>query len=146
MNQSANIEQLLEHLAVGNVPEDTSHRYALRRALLNSRMANSPLTIWTRFFAFTGTLVVGGVSAGAVVVMVMLVVVPPERPLAQSTETVVSEQLAASAVSEAPSVREPMNVITSEFISSHLAGVRESMPAVDLLPFMRTQSEVALTR
>ncbi len=147
MNQSLNIEQLLERLAVAEAPEDTAHRYALRRALLNSRAASAPITLWTRLFAFTGTLVVGGVSAGAVVVTVLLVepIIPASAPLAQEgvVEVASSE---GEATTETITHRTTMDLVTSEYISANIADMRNAVPVADLLPFMRTPSEVALTR
>lgn len=67
-----NLEQLLEHLGSKEIPGDTQHRYALRRALLKSRCfeVNQITARWLKFFTLTSSAVAGGAVAVAFVVMV----------------------------------------------------------------------------
>jgi hypothetical protein len=65
MNRSLlNIESLLEHLDSKDVPEDTIHRYELRRELLCSRYFGDHCARsqrWNRLLTFTMPLITGGV-------------------------------------------------------------------------------------
>lgn len=59
-----NIESLLEHLGTTGVPEDTVHRYELRRELLCSRYFgdhHARQQRWNRIMTFTAPLITGGV-------------------------------------------------------------------------------------
>ncbi len=61
--RSHNIESLLEHLGSANVPEDTVHRYELRRELLCSRYFGDHCARelrWNRLLTFTMPLLTGG--------------------------------------------------------------------------------------
>lgn len=65
MNRSQrNIEELLEHLGSKEVPEDTVHRYELRRELLCSKYFGDHCfgsKRWNRLLTFTMPLLTGGV-------------------------------------------------------------------------------------
>ncbi len=67
------IEELLRRMGSVEVSEDASHRYALRRALLNSTRfeRNKNRQVWMRLFTTTTNLVVGGAVVAVLVVSVM---------------------------------------------------------------------------
>lgn len=67
------LEELLRRMGSVEVSEDASHRYALRRALLNSTRfdRNKTRQVWMRFFTTTTNLVVGGAVVAVLVVSVM---------------------------------------------------------------------------
>lgn len=70
----AQLERLLER-AEPDVQEDPSHRYALRRALLNSTLfeRNRFYVVWTRFFMYTTSVVAGGAVVAVFAVSVLTV-------------------------------------------------------------------------
>jgi hypothetical protein len=63
---------LLEELGSEPIPEDTTHRHALRRALLHSRTFDDQraLNTWLQWFVSTSTVVASGAVVGAVVVSI----------------------------------------------------------------------------
>jgi len=65
----------LERTQASDVPEDPSHRYALRRALLKSSFfeRNRFRLVWTRFFMYTTSVVAGGAVVAILVVGVLTV-------------------------------------------------------------------------
>jgi hypothetical protein len=67
------IERLLTPRAPDDYPENLEHRYALRRALLNSSLfeRNRVCIVWTRAFMAT-TLVVAGGAVGVVLAVNVL--------------------------------------------------------------------------
>lgn len=69
------IEELLRRMGSVDVSEDVSHKYALRRALLNSTRfeRNRFQLVWMRIFTYTTTLVAGGAVVAVLVVSVMSV-------------------------------------------------------------------------
>lgn len=67
------LEELLRRMGSVEVSEDVAHKYALRRALLNSTRfeRNRFQLVWMRFFTYTTTLVAGGAVVAVLVVSVM---------------------------------------------------------------------------
>ena len=67
------LEELLRRMGSVEVREDASHRYALRRALLNSTRfeRNRFRIVWMRLFTYTTTMVAGGAVVAVLVVSVM---------------------------------------------------------------------------
>ena len=69
------LEQLLERMEPAETPDVPEHRYALRRALLNSTLfeRNRFYVVWTRFFLQTTSIVAGGAVIAVLVVNVLTV-------------------------------------------------------------------------
>lgn len=67
------LEELLRRMGSVEVSEDVSHKYALRRALLNSTRfeRNRFQIVWMRLFTVTTNLVAGGAVVAVLVVSVM---------------------------------------------------------------------------
>lgn len=67
------LEELLQRMGSVEISEDVSHKYALRRALLNSTRfeRNRFQLVWMRLFTYTTTLVAGGAVVAVLVVSVM---------------------------------------------------------------------------
>jgi hypothetical protein len=84
-----NLEQLLERLGSVETPECLEHRYALRRALLNSPRfeRNRFRMVWTRLFTYTATFVAGGAVVAVLVVSVMTVELRGRESLVDSQES-----------------------------------------------------------
>ncbi len=88
----AQLERLLER-AEPDVREDPSHRYALRRALLNSTLfeRNRFYVVWTRFFMYTTSVVAGGAVVAVFAVSVLTVELEQARgssPISRQTAPV----------------------------------------------------------
>lgn len=77
----AQLEGLLDRLGPVDVPEDPAHRYALRRALLNSTLfeRNRFRIVWTRVFTYTTSVVAGGAVVAVLVVNVLTVELEQNR-------------------------------------------------------------------
>ncbi len=75
------LEELLRRMGSVEVAEDASHKYALRRALLNSTRfeRNRFQLVWMRLFTVTTNLVVGGAVVTVLVVSVLSFEVRDER-------------------------------------------------------------------
>lgn len=71
----AQLERLLERAQPANVPDDPAHRYALRRALLNSTLfeRNRFHIVLTRFFVYTTSVVAGGAVVAVFAVSILTV-------------------------------------------------------------------------
>lgn len=69
------LECLLERTRDANVPEDTCHRYALRRALLNSTLfeRNRVRIAWTHLFVYATSVMAGSAVVAIVVVGILTV-------------------------------------------------------------------------
>lgn len=67
-----NLEELFERLGSKEIPGDSRHRYALRRALLKSRCfeVNQLTAKWLKAFSITSSAVAGGAVAVAFVMAV----------------------------------------------------------------------------
>lgn len=67
------LEQFLEQLGSKETPGDTRHRYALRRALLNSSVfeSNRVAARWYHVWTVTSSVVTGGVVVAVIVVSVV---------------------------------------------------------------------------
>jgi len=67
------LEELLRRMGSVEVSEDVAHKYALRRALLNSTRfeRNKNRQVWMRLFTITTNMVVGGAIVAVLVVSVM---------------------------------------------------------------------------
>lgn len=67
------LEKLLQRMGSVEISEDVAHKYALRRALLNSTRfeRNRFRIVWMRLFTYTTTLVAGGAVVAVLVVSVM---------------------------------------------------------------------------
>lgn len=80
------LERLLQQMEPREVPDDAAHRYALRRALLNSSRfeRNRVRVVWTRLFMYTTSLVAGGAVMAVFVVSVMTVELGEQGPVAAS--------------------------------------------------------------
>lgn len=122
------LEQLLEQFAADEVPADTRHRYALRRALLNSEQFESNASaqaMWGQWMAATGTVLASGAAVAVFVVSVKIADVAAVRnataravPVQQS----VAEAPAAPRVSLASMPHDaPMQHLWSSFQTQMLA-------------------------
>lgn len=80
------LERLLQRMEPREVPDDAAHRYALRRALLNSSRfeRNRVRIVWTRLFMYTTSLVAGGAVMAVFVVSIMTVELGERGPVAAS--------------------------------------------------------------
>jgi hypothetical protein len=73
--QPIKLEELLERLGSKEAPIDCEHRYALRRALLNSPYFESHRQTqkWTRVFGYATSALAGGMAVMIVVVSLQVV-------------------------------------------------------------------------
>lgn len=106
-----NLEELLERVGSHEVPGDTKHRYALRRALLRSRYfeTNRATAKAMRIFGMTTSIVAGG-AVIAVFVLAIRVSVPQINAGS------------AKVAKEAPSLMPPLEMVS---IDESLAEMRE---------------------
>ncbi len=123
MNRSPlNIESLLEHLGSSDVPEDTVHRYELRRELLCSRYFGDQCgreRRWNRLLTFTMPLFTGGMLV--VVFSFIGASLSESVPLAPTVEAIV--------VAVEESKKE------NEFVDT-----REPIPMYEVIKFVPTQT------
>lgn len=101
------LEQLLDRLEPTDVPEDPSHRYALRRALLNSTLfeRNRFRIVWTRIFMCTTSMVAGGAVVAVLVVNVLTIELEQNRrSLAASPDRSVGVEFVS--LTERPEMRQ----------------------------------------
>ncbi len=84
------LEELLQRMGSVEVAEDVAHKYALRRALLNSTRfeRNRFRLVWMRFFTYSTTLVAGGAIVAVLVVSVMSFELPDMRHPGSGTSSV----------------------------------------------------------
>lgn len=75
------LEELLQRMGSVEISEDVAHKYALRRALLNSTRfeRNRFQLVWMRLFTYSTTLVAGGAVVAVLVVSVMSFELPDMR-------------------------------------------------------------------
>ncbi|MEI6511321.1 MAG: hypothetical protein WCO25_04750 [Candidatus Uhrbacteria bacterium] len=107
------LEELLRRMGSVEVTEDVTHKYALRRALLNSTRfeRNRFRLVWMRFFTYSTTLVAGGAIVAVLVVSVMSFELPDMRrsapgPSAGSSVRIAPIQLVDMGAREGQSVIE----------------------------------------
>ncbi len=69
------LEELLVELGSQDVPGETEHRYALRRALLNSHLFDGPsraTVLWMRLVRLRAPLLAGGIAVSAFIIVFSL--------------------------------------------------------------------------
>jgi hypothetical protein len=121
--QSVNLHDLFERLGAEEIPGDSEHRYALRRALLNSRYfaPGQPAVFWMRVVELATPVVAGGIVVTAVVLVFQWsafghgsasVVATAEAPIELASETDHEELAIAEEAPEAePSFALPPGAI-----------------------------------
>jgi hypothetical protein len=135
-SESDPLEQLLEEFAAKETPVDARHRYALRRALMNSSQFESnaaTLAIWTHWMAATGTVLAGSAVAAVFVVSVRIADMGAIRN--------------ASAAAQVPVAAAPPAVETTRsrpaFADVSFADMRQNIPVDHLWNSFQAQLTVA---
>lgn len=120
-----NIESLLEHIESTDVPEDTMHRYELRRELLCSRYFDEHHQRQqkrNRFFTYTIPLMTGG--------MLVVVFLAAGVSLTQSTPQV-AEIASVTTLPEIHPLSDSEKLQSTDFID-----IREAVPLREVVQFV----------
>lgn len=131
-------ERFLERAGSIEIVDDAAHRYALRRALLNSpRFEQHRFRIvWTRLFTYTTTLVAGGALMTVMVVSIMTVELRETASVA--AVSIPSEDVEAIEVAEA---------VEASYAPVHFASFEEQGNDMrQVLEFARPDVEFAVVR
>ena len=123
-----NIESLLEQIGSADVPEDTVHRYELRRELLCSRYFGDHCARqqrWNRLLTFTVPLLTGG----------MLVVVFSFVGASLSETLPFSSQVESTDVVQAIESQKIVSEETDQFVDS-----RQPIPMYEVIKFIPAQT------
>lgn len=128
------IEQLLEQLGANEYPGEASHRYALRRSLMNSRYfeVHRARVVWERMIAIGGPAVAGGF----VIVMVAFAVQIYQEPLAPGAAS--ATPVAQMGPIRPADANEPQRSVSVEPASARTASdhsPKAVLPEVDFVEF-----------
>lgn len=140
------IECILEQAGSVEVADDVAHRYALRRALLNSpRFEQHRIRIvWTRLFTYTTTLVAGGAVIAVMVVSIMTVELRETAVVAAHVQDQLAQDQAFSL--KAGSFEAEAEAVEAADTSVHFASFEDQPDMRQVLEFARPDVEFAVVR
>lgn len=142
------IECILEQAGSVEVADDVAHRYALRRALLNSpRFEQHRIRIvWTRLFTYSTTLVAGGAVIAVMVVSIMTVELRETAVVAARVQDQLAQDQAFSLKAGSFEAEAEAEAVEAADTSVHFASFEDQPNMRQVLEFARPDVEFAVVR
>ena len=139
------IEQLLEELGAEEYPGDPSHRYTLRRTLLNSRYfeVHRARVVWERIITISGPAFAGGFVLAMVVLAVHVYNGPHGGVLPQAQAQVVQAEFGPEILPN----EEPEYVADATGLPAvDVVDFRDHEPVVRFVDFVNSNVQTALAQ